>query len=86
MIAAADRSIAAGPALWRATRARLIDEIRVFLREPAAVGFTLLFPVTLLVIFGSIFSAKVEGTDVSFSQVYVSGIIGSSLMSVGFVS
>jgi ABC-2 type transport system permease protein len=84
--AAAPRAIVAGPALWRATRARLIDELRVFLREPAAVGFTLLFPVTLLVIFGSIFHANVKGTDVSFSQVYVAGIIGSSLMSVGFVS
>jgi ABC-2 type transport system permease protein len=58
----------------------------VFLREPAAVGFTLLFPVTLLVIFGSIFHANVKGTTVSFSQVYVAGIIASSLMSVGFVS
>jgi ABC-2 type transport system permease protein len=73
-------------ALWRATRARLIDELRMFVREPAAVGFTLLFPVTLLVIFGSVFHGTVEGTGVSFSQVYVAGIIGSSLMSVGFVS
>lgn len=32
MIAAADRAIVVRPALWRATRARLIDEIRVFLR------------------------------------------------------
>jgi len=86
VIAADDRAVVVRPALRRATRARLIDEIRVFLREPAAVGFTLLFPITLLVIFGSIFHAKVDGTDVSFSQVYVSGIIGSSLMSVGFVS
>jgi ABC-2 type transport system permease protein len=67
-----------------ARRSRL--ELKMFLRDPTAVGFTMLFPVLLLVLFGSIFSGNVEGTDVSYSQVYVAGIIGSSIMSVGFVS
>jgi len=72
--------------LWRATRARIGDELRMFWREPAAVGFTLLFPIILLVLFGSMFSGAVAGTSVSYSQVYVAGIVGSALMSVGFMS
>jgi ABC-2 type transport system permease protein len=74
------------PSLWRVTRARLRDELRSFFREPAAVGFTLLFPVVMLVLFGSIFSEQMEHTGVSVSQLYVAGILGSSLMSVGFTS
>jgi ABC-2 type transport system permease protein len=74
------------PSLARVSKARVVHEMRVFLREPAAVGFTVLFPVMLLILFGSMFSDTVEGTDVSFSQVYVAGIVASSLMSVGFMS
>jgi ABC-2 type transport system permease protein len=74
------------PSLWRITGARLRDELRGFFREPAAVGFTLLFPVVLLLLFGSIFSDQMEHTGVSVSQLYVAGILGSSLMSVGFTS
>jgi ABC-2 type transport system permease protein len=79
-------AISALPSLWHATKARTRDELRMFLREPSAVGFTLLFPVMLLVLFGSIFSSELPGTGVSMSQVYVAGIVGSSLMSVGFMS
>jgi ABC-2 type transport system permease protein len=82
---AVDRSVPHRSALaigW----ARGRTENREFLRTAAAVGFTLAFPVMLLLLFGSMFDEQVEGTDVSYSQVYVAGIIGSSLMSVGFVS
>ncbi len=72
--------------LWRTSKLRMVHELRVFMREPAAVGFTLAFPVMMLLLFGSIFSDKVQGTDVSYSQVYVAGIVASSLMSVGFMS
>lgn len=72
--------------LATSTRARYLTELRVFQREPAAVGFTLLFPVMMLVLFGSIFDGEVPGTGVNYNQVYVAGIIASSVLSVGFVS
>lgn len=75
-----------GTSLWRATQARFRSELRAFAREPAAVGFTVLFPVMMLVLFGSIFQGRIEDTDVTYSQLYVAGIIASSLMSVGFTS
>jgi ABC-2 type transport system permease protein len=60
-------------------------EIRIYLRNPAAVGFTLAFPLMMLVLFASVFHGKVKGTDIDYSQVFVAGIIGSSIMSVSFV-
>jgi ABC-2 type transport system permease protein len=66
---------------WQAT----ILEAKQTFRDPAAVGFGLIFPIALLLLFATIFSGKVEGTDVTFSQLYVAGIIGSSIMSQGFV-
>lgn len=83
---ATQRSSAAGTSLRAAAQARFRSELRAFGREPAAVGFTVLFPVMMLVLFGSIFRGRIEGTDVTYSQLYVAGIIASSLMSVGFTS
>jgi ABC-2 type transport system permease protein len=61
-------------------------EIRQFLRTRVAVVFTMLFPVMLLVIFGSIFDFDIRGTNVRFTQYFVSGMIAAGLMSVGFQS
>lgn len=66
---------------WRRTIVELKNEVR----NRESLGFTILFPIMMLLLFASIFSGKVEGTDVNYSQVYVAGIIGSSLMSTGFV-
>jgi ABC-2 type transport system permease protein len=66
-------------------RGRTVVELKNLWRNKQALGFTVLFPVMMLLLFASIFGGDAEGTDVSFSQVYVAGIIGSSLMSTGFV-
>jgi ABC-2 type transport system permease protein len=66
---------------WQAT----VLEAKQTFRDPAAVGFGLIFPIALLLLFATIFSGKVDGTDVTFKQLYVAGIIGSSIMSQGFV-
>ena len=58
-------------------------EIRQFLRQRESVIFTLLFPVILLVIFGSVFSDTIA-PDVTFSQYFLSGIIASGLVNTGF--
>lgn len=61
-------------------------ELKEFLRDREAVFFTLLFPLMLLVLFGSIFSGEIEGTGVSVSQVMAAGIIASGILSVSFVN
>lgn len=60
-------------------------EITQFLRSRESVVFTMLFPVMLIIIFGSVFSGDLGG-GVSFTQYFVTGMIASGLMSVGFQS
>ena len=66
-------------------RSRTVVELKNLWRSRQQLGFTVLFPVMMLLLFASIFSGRVDGTTIELSQVYVAGIIGSSLMSTGFV-
>ena len=58
-------------------------EVKQFLRSREAVVFTMLFPVMLIVIFGSIFKGQIA-PGVAFTQYFVTGMIASGLLSVGF--
>lgn len=65
---------------------RSLLEMKATLRNGQSLGFTLLFPIVMLLLFATIFSGKIENSTVSVSQYYVAGIIGSVVMSTGFVS
>ena len=58
-------------------------EIKQFSRQRESVVFTLLFPVILLVIFGSVFTDTIA-PNVTFSQYFVAGMIASGLVNTGF--
>lgn len=58
-------------------------EIQQFVRQRESVVFTLLFPVILLAIFGSVFKTNLA-PDVTFSQYFVAGMIASGLVNTGF--
>ena len=58
-------------------------EIKQFSRQRESVVFTLLFPVILLIIFGSVFTDTIA-PDVTFSQYFVAGMIASGLVNTGF--
>lgn len=58
-------------------------EIRQFARQRESVVFTLLFPVILLAIFGSVFKDSIA-PGVTFSQYFVAGMIASGLVNTGF--
>ena len=58
-------------------------EIRQFNRAREAVVFTILFPVILLFIFGSVFNDEIA-PGVTFSQYFVAGMIASGLVNSGF--
>ncbi len=60
-------------------------EIKQFLRSRESVVFTMLFPVILIVIFGAVFNRQIT-PGVTFTQYFVTGMIASGLMSVGFQS
>jgi ABC-2 type transport system permease protein len=63
--------------------ARGAIEIRQFMRQRESVVFTLMFPVLLLLIFGSVFSTTIA-PGVTFSQYFVAGMIASGLVNSGF--
>lgn len=58
-------------------------EIKQFFRQRESVVFTLLFPLILLAIFGSVFSNTIA-PGVTFSQYFVAGMIASALVNTGF--
>jgi len=58
-------------------------EIRQFMRQRESVVFTLMFPVLLLLIFGSVFKSTIV-PGVTFSQYFVAGMIASGLVNSGF--
>lgn len=60
-------------------------EIRQFTRSREAVVFTMAFPVIMIVIFASIFTGEIGG-GVKFTQYFVTGMIATGLLSVGFQS
>ena len=58
-------------------------EIKQFARQRESVVFTLLFPLILLAIFGSVFKDTIA-PGVTFSQYFVAGMIASGLVNTGF--
>ena len=62
---------------------RGILEIKQFVRQRESVVFTMLFPLILLAIFGSVFSNSIA-QGVTFSQYFVAGMIASGLVNTGF--
>jgi len=60
-------------------------EIKQFLRSREQVMFTLAFPAIMILVFGSIFTGEI-GDGVKFTQYFVTGMIGTGLMTAGFQS
>ncbi len=58
-------------------------EIKQFFRQKESVVFTLLFPLILLAIFGSVFENTIA-PGVTFSQYFVAGMIAAALVNTGF--
>lgn len=70
-----------GPVALGLRQGRL--ELRQFLRSREAVVFTMAFPVIMILIFASIFTGEIGG-GVRFTQYFVTGMIATGLMTVGF--
>ncbi|MFY1687635.1 ABC transporter permease [Plantactinospora sp. WMMB782] len=72
-----------GPVALGLRQGRL--EVRQFLRSRESVVFTMLFPVIMILIFASIFKGEIGG-GAKFTQYFVTGMIATGLMTVGFQS
>ncbi|MEV5889936.1 ABC transporter permease [Nonomuraea fuscirosea] len=86
VVAGQSRAVAygGGSGLWRASVARSSVELKSFFRNRQSLFFTLLLPIVLLLVLGSIFSGTVPGTHTDFKQMFVAGIIACGIMSVSF--
>ncbi|WP_256839318.1 ABC transporter permease [Ornithinimicrobium faecis] len=78
------RDRASMPGLLAATRQRSSVELKSFFRNTQSMVFTLMLPILLLVVFGTIFSGTIEGTTTDFKQYFVAGIIAAGVMSTAF--
>ena len=65
---------------------RGVLETKQFFREKDAVVFTFLFPVIMLLIFGTVFRGELEGTGVNATQYFTAGMIASGIMDSTFVT
>jgi ABC-2 type transport system permease protein len=72
------------PGVLGASRRRSVVELKSFFRNKQSLAFTMALPVILLLVFGSVFTGPIEGTDTDFRQVFVSGIIAAGVMSTAF--
>ncbi|WP_246278566.1 ABC transporter permease [Phytohabitans rumicis] len=60
-------------------------EIKQFLRSRESVVFTMAFPVIMILIFASIFDGEIA-PGIKFTQYFVTGMIATGLLTVGFQS
>jgi len=70
----------------RALYKMTLVEAKLFLREPAAVFFTLAFPIMVLLLFGSIFGGyPIPGTDLHSIDLYTPAYTGMIIGTVGLI-
>jgi len=72
-----------GPVALGLRQGRL--EVKQFLRSRESVVFTMALPVIMVLIFASIFTGEIGG-GVGYTQYFITGMIATGLMAVGFQS
>ena len=69
------------------TRSRFVVDLKEFVRSVEQMIFIFAFPMILLALFGSVFGGQVlDGTDVTFPQYLLAGMIASGIINTGFQS
>ncbi|WP_029214973.1 ABC transporter permease [Kallotenue papyrolyticum] len=70
----------------RATWQLFLGEVKLFLREPFALFFTLAFPVILLLLFGSVYGSLPVENGYRFIDVYVPSLFAMVLANLGLMN
>jgi ABC-2 type transport system permease protein len=68
------------PSVLTITRARAAVELRLFFRDRQQVIFSFLYPVIMMVIFGSVFRHDTVRGHVTYTQYFVSGIAATGII------
>lgn len=75
------------PSWVQITRSRCVVDLKEFVRSREQMIFIFAFPMILLALFGSVFGNQViDGTDVTFPQYLLAGMIASGIINTGFQS
>lgn len=84
LLPAPDAARPAPPSAVAIGRARVLLELRLFLRDPGQVVFSFAYPVVMLVIFGSVFGDREVTPGVGFRQYFLAGIAATGIMLTSF--
>ncbi|WP_445166121.1 ABC transporter permease [Mycolicibacterium sp. Dal123E01] len=83
------RAAGAGPALPSAVRigfSRVIPELKMFYRRPEQLALTFSMPAVICLLLGSIFSAKLPGTQTSTGAVIAASMLAYGVLSTSFIN
>jgi ABC-2 type transport system permease protein len=62
--------------VWRIGKVRMRVELLQLSRNTSLLIYTFALPVVMLLLFGTIFRGKIDGTSATYQQVYATGMIG----------
>jgi ABC-2 type transport system permease protein len=74
----------APPSWVRIALARVVLELRLYVREPQQVVFSFAYPVLMLSVFDAVFGDQVVPGGVTFSQYFLAGIAATGIMLTSF--
>ncbi|WP_082092294.1 ABC transporter permease [Demequina pelophila] len=86
MTTTAPRASSTAPTWASMTRARIVVELKEFLRSREQMVFIFFFPVMLLTLFGAVFGDANIAPDVTFAQYFLPGMVASGILNTGFQS
>ena len=75
-VEAVERQRARLSEVWRIGRIRMAVEVIQLTRNTGLLIYTFALPVVMLLLFGSIFRGRIDGTSATYQQVYATGMIG----------
>jgi ABC-2 type transport system permease protein len=62
--------------IWRVGRVRMAVEVVQLTRNTGLLVYTFALPVVMLLLFGTIFHGRIDGTAATYQQYYVTGMVG----------
>ena len=74
------------PSAVRIGLSRVVPELKMFYRRPEQMVLTFLMPAVICVLLGSIFTAKVPGTQTSTGSVIAASMLAYGILSTSFIN